>query len=159
MGRVHTQAYLRVRQHYPDLPIAPELVAVTDEAPGRADSAVRQFGFRRTARDWHEVADDPAVGAVSVTAPNFLHREISVELARAGKHLWVEKPVGVDVEDARAVAEAVAAAGVQSAVGFNYRYAPAVALARDLIRGGEIGAVTNARFRLLSDYAAHPDGA
>ena len=97
--------------------------------------------------------------AVSITAPNFLHREMGVELARAGKHIWIEKPVGLTAADARAVADAVRDAGVQGAVGFNYRNAPAVEAARDMIAAGEIGDVTHARFRLFSDYAAHPDGA
>ncbi|PZT71063.1 gfo/Idh/MocA family oxidoreductase [Streptomyces sp. SW4] len=159
MGRVHTQAYARVRHHYPQLPLRPELVAVADEVPGRAEAAAEQFGFASTARDWREVAADPRVRAVSVTAPNFLHREIGVAMAEAGKHLWIEKPVGLSAEDARAVAGAVAAAGVQGAVGFNYRNAPAVEAARDLIASGEIGTVTHVRIRLFSDYAAHPESA
>jgi predicted dehydrogenase len=159
MGRVHTQAYLRLPHHYPDLPVTPRLVSVADEAPGRAEAAAGQFGFTRTARDWRDVAADPEVAAVSVTAPNFLHREIAVGLARAGKHVWVEKPVGLTSADAAAVADAVTQAGVRSAVGFNYRHAPAIAQAREVIRSGEIGRVTSARVRLLSDYAAHPEGA
>jgi predicted dehydrogenase len=96
---------------------------------------------------------------VSITAPNFLHREIGVAMAEAGKHIWIEKPVGLTAEDARAVADAAAKAGVRSAVGFNYRNAPAVEAARDLIASGEIGTVTHVRIRLFSDYAAHPQGA
>jgi predicted dehydrogenase len=96
---------------------------------------------------------------VSVTAPNFLHREIGVALAKAGKHIWIEKPVGLSTADARAVADAVREAGVQATVGFNYRYAPAVEAAREMIHGGELGSVTHGRFRLFSDYAAHPEGA
>ncbi|MDT9695003.1 Gfo/Idh/MocA family oxidoreductase [Streptomyces sp. P17] len=159
MGRVHTQAYARVRHHYPHLPLRPELITVAEEVPGRAEEAAAQFGFASTTRDWREVAADPRVRAVSITAPNFLHREIGVAMAEAGKHLWIEKPVGLTAEDARAVADAVAKAGVRSAVGFNYRNAPAVEKARDLITAGEIGTVTHARVRLFSDYAAHPEGA
>ena len=48
---------------------------------------------------------------------------------------------------------------MQGAVGFNYRNAPAVAAARELIDAGELGTITHARFRLFSDYAAHPEGA
>src|SRR3954454_14356373 len=159
MGRVHTQAYLRVRHHFPGLPLVPELVAVADEVPGRAEEAAALFGFTTPVRDWREVATDPRLAAVSVAAPNFLHREIGVAMAEAGKHLWIEKPVGLTADDARAVADAVTAAGVRSTVGFNYRHAPAVALARTLVADGAIGRVTHARFRLFSDYAAHPDGA
>lgn len=159
MGRVHTQAYARVPHHYPRLALRPRLVTVAEEVPGRAEEAAAQFGFASTTRDWREVAADPRVRAVSITAPNFLHREIGVAMAEAGKHIWIEKPVGLTVSDARAVADAVAEAGVQGAVGFNYRNAPAVEAARDLVAAGEIGSVTHVRVRLFSDYAAHPDGA
>ncbi|MFI1562777.1 Gfo/Idh/MocA family protein [Streptomyces sp. NPDC020490] len=159
MGRVHTQAYSRLPHHFPELPLRPELVAVADEVPGRAEEAARRYGFASALRDWREIAADPRVGAVSITAPNFLHREIGVAMAEAGKHIWIEKPVGLTAEDARAVAGAVAAAGVHGTVGFNYRNAPAVEAARELIAAGGIGAVTHVRIRLFSDYAAHPEGA
>jgi predicted dehydrogenase len=159
MGRVHTQAYARVPHHFPALPLRPELIAVADEAPGRAEEAAAQYGFATTSLDWRDLARDPRVQAVSITAPNFLHREIGAGLAAAGKHIWIEKPVGLSTDDARAVADAVRSAGVQGAVGFNYRNAPAVEAARELIADGALGAVTHARFRLFSDYAAHPEGA
>ncbi|GAA2327800.1 Gfo/Idh/MocA family protein [Streptomyces violaceusniger] len=159
MGRVHTQAYVRLPHHFPQLAVRPELVAVADEVPGRAEEAAGRYGFATAARDWQEVAADPRVQAVSIAAPNFLHREIGVAMARAGKHIWIEKPVGLTADDARAVAGAVAEAGVRGAVGFNYRNAPAVQTARAMIAAGEIGAVTHARVRLFSDYAAHPESA
>lgn len=159
MGRVHTQAYARVLHHFPQLPLSPELVAVADEVPGRAQEAAAQFGFAVATLDWRELAADPNVHAVSIAAPNFLHKEIGMAMAQAGKHIWIEKPVGLTTADATAVADAVAAAGVQGTVGFNYRNAPAVATAREMIVSGELGSITHARFRLLSDYAAHPEGA
>ncbi|MER8162440.1 Gfo/Idh/MocA family oxidoreductase [Streptomyces sp. NPDC094472] len=159
MGRVHTQAYVRLPHHFPQLSVRPELVAVADEVPGRAEEAAGRYGFATAVRDWHEVAADPRIQAVSIAAPNFLHREIGIAMARAGKHIWIEKPVGLTADDARAVAAAVAEAGVQGAVGFNYRNAPAVQTARAMIAAGEIGTVTHARVRLFSDYAAHPESA
>lgn len=160
MGRVHTRAYLRLPYHFPQLSVRPELVAVADEVPGRAAGAAARYGFAAATEDWRQVAADPRVHAVSVAAPNFLHREIGVAMAQAGKHIWIEKPVGLSAADARAVGEAVVSkAAVHGTVGFNYRCAPAVAIARELIASGEIGAVTHARFRLFSDYAAHPDSA
>jgi len=153
MGRVHAQAYARVRHHYPDV-ARPELMAVADDVPGRAEAAAEQFGFATATRDWRQLVDDPRVEAVSITAPNFLHREMGMAFAAAGKHIWIEKPVGLSAEDARAIV-----GDVQVTVGFNYRNAPAVSRAREIITAGQIGDVTHARFRLLSDYAAHPDGA
>ncbi|MGU3431643.1 Gfo/Idh/MocA family protein [Actinomycetes bacterium M1A6_2h] len=159
MGRVHTQAYSRVRHHFPNLALTPVLAAVADEVPGRAAEAAEQFGFGSALDDWRDIAADETIAAVSITAPNFLHREIGVAVASAGKHIWIEKPVGLTAADARAVAQAADSAGVQAAVGFNYRNAPAVQAARDIVSSGEIGSITHARFRFFSDYAAHPDGA
>jgi predicted dehydrogenase len=159
MGRVHTQAYARVLHHFPHLALRPEPVAVADEVPGRAEEAAARYGFASALRDWRDLAADPRVEAVSITAPNFLHREIGVAMAEAGKHIWIEKPVGLTADDARAVSDAVAKAGVRGTVGFNYRNAPAVVAARELVASGGIGDVTHVRIRLFSDYAAHPDGA
>lgn len=159
MGEVHTRAYLRLRHHYPQGPFAPELAIVAEPDADRGAHAVDRYGFAATTTRWSDVIDDPSIDVVSVTAPNSLHREIGVAVAQAGKHLWIEKPVGLSADDARAVAAAVRSAGVQAAVGFNYRSAPAVELAARLIADGEIGRVTNARVRLFSDYAAHPMGA
>jgi predicted dehydrogenase len=153
MGRVHAQAYARVRHHYPAAP-RPVLVAVADDVPGRAVEALAQFGFGTATDDWRTLLEDPRVDAVSITAPNFLHREMGAAFAAAGKHIWIEKPVGLSADDARAIV-----GDVQVAVGFNYRNAPAVEKARALIAAGEIGDVTHARFRFFSDYAAHPEGA
>jgi predicted dehydrogenase len=158
MGEVHTRAYSRVRHHFPTLALSPRLIAVSDPEPGRAADAADRYGFARTRKDWRDLVDDPAIQAVSITAPNFLHREIGAAMAEAGKHIWIEKPVGVSAADARAVAAAVGASGVRSTVGFNYRYVPAVAHARSLVSDGAVGSVTHARFRLFSDYAAHPQG-
>lgn len=159
MGRVHAQAYLRVGHHHPDLAVTPRLVAAADPVAGLREDAARRYGFARTTATWQDLLDDPDIHAVSVTVPNFLHREVGVAVARAGKHLWIEKPVGRGSAEARDVAAAVAGAGVQSTVGFNYRNAPAVAYARELVAAGRVGAVTHVRFQLFSDYAADPSNA
>jgi predicted dehydrogenase len=159
MGRAHTTAYARVPHHLVDDTVRARLVLVADEVPGRASEAAVRFGFESATLDWHDVLTDPRVEAVSVTAPNFLHREIGSAVADAGKHLWIEKPVGLTLADARAVADAVVRAGVTGVVGFNYRHAPAVEEARRLVAEGAIGDVTHCRVRMFSDYAAHPQGA
>jgi predicted dehydrogenase len=134
-------------------------MAVADDVPGRAAEAAGRYGFTVATEDWRDLVGDPRIQAVSITVPNFLHREAGTAFAAAGQHIWIEKPVGLTAADARAVADAVRDAGVQGAVGFNYRNAPAVEAARERIAAGEIGTVTHARFRLFSDYAADPEGA
>ena len=91
--------------------------------------------------------------------PNSMHREVALAAIAAGKHLWVEKPVGRGVEDTVAVAEAARRAGRVTGVGFCYRFAPAVQHARSLIAAGAIGDVTHYRGVFLADYANRPDAA
>ena len=88
-----------------------------------------------------------------------MHREVALAALEAGKHVWVEKPVGRGVEDTAAVAEAARRAGVVTGVGFCYRFAPAVQHARALIEAGEIGDVNHYRGVFLADYANRPDAA
>ncbi|GAB2929771.1 Gfo/Idh/MocA family oxidoreductase [Streptomyces mayteni] len=156
MGHVHARAYARLPHHYPELGVRPRLVAVADPVPAQLDDFAARFAPARRYADWRELLADPEVRAVSVTAPNALHREIGTAVAEAGRDLWIEKPVGLTAADARAVAEAVDRAGVRAAVGFNYRTFPAVARARALLAEGAIGTPTHADCRLRTDYAAHP---
>jgi predicted dehydrogenase len=160
MGQVHARAYMRLRQHYRDAPLKPTLVAVADNAADdRLISAVDTFGFRDAYQDWHDLITRNDIDVVSVTGPNFIHRDVAVAAADAGKHVWVEKPAGRNAAETRAIRDAVLVSGVQSAAGFNYRNVPAVEMARQLIADGRLGRINHVHIRLLADYAAHPDGA
>ncbi|GAB6897645.1 Gfo/Idh/MocA family protein [Kineosporia succinea] len=160
MGQVHARAFSRLPQHYPGLSLRPRLVAVADTASDdRAERASQAFGFEYRFRDWRELVARDDIDVVCVTGPNFIHREVAVAAAAAGKHLWVEKPAGRGAGETRQIAEAVEAAGVQAAAGFNYRNAPAVEHARELVRSGRLGRVEHTAVRFCSDYSAHPDGA
>lgn len=160
MGQVHARAFARLRQNYPDAPLQPELVAVADTATdGRLQAALDAYGFTDLHADWRELVARDDIDVVSVTGPNFIHREVGVAVARAGKHLWIEKPAGRNAAETAEIADAVRAAGVQSAAGFNYRNAPAVEAAKALIAEGRLGTIEHVTIRLLSDYAADPNGA
>ena len=160
MGQVHAKALSRVLQHYPELALRPRLVAVADTAEdGRLGYAATVLGATFTTTDWRALVAREDVDLVSVAGPNFTHRDVAVAAARAGKHVWVEKPAGRNLAETEQIAAAVADAGVCSAVGFNYRNAPAVELARDLIASGRLGQVRHVRVSMLGDYCAHPDGA
>jgi predicted dehydrogenase len=160
MGQVHAKALSRVRQHYPDLGVQPRLVAVADTAEdGRLEYARDVLGATFTTSDWRELVARDDVDLVCVAGPNFTHRDVAVAAAQAGKHVWVEKPAGRSLAETEEIAAAVKDAGVCSAVGFNYRNAPAVELARDLVATGRIGQVRHVRVSMMGDYCAHPDGA
>ncbi|MBL3685473.1 gfo/Idh/MocA family oxidoreductase [Leucobacter zeae] len=159
MGQLHSRAYANLKYAYPEIGIRPRLVRAADPAPERADEAVRVLGYERASADYRDVLDDPEVDVVSICAPNFLHAEIGIAAARAGKHFWIEKPVGRGEDETREVAEAAGAAGVVSSIGFNYRHAPAIEHLRELIAEGRLGRITNVRGRMFADYSADPNGA
>jgi predicted dehydrogenase len=159
MGDVHARAYTRLRAHFPDCAGAPRLVAAADESSERAQRAVDALGFEEATTDWRAVITHPAVDAVSITSPNFLHREMALAAIEAGKAIWVEKPVGTSPLETAEIAEAAARAGVISTVGLNYRQVPAVRHARDLIGFGALGEVNHFRFQFLASYASNPLGA
>ena len=160
MGQVHARAYTRVGQHYLDAPLRPVLVAVADNAGDpRVARTAAAYGFGDVHADWRELVARDDIDVVSITGPNFIHRDVAVAAAEAGKHLWLEKPAGRNADETAEIADAVARAGVQAAVGFNYRNAPAVELARRLVGEGRLGRIEQVRITMLADYAAHPEGA
>lgn len=159
MGRVHSAAYRRTRYHYPECAGVARLVVAADESQERARQAVDELGYEEWVADWRDVIRHPAVDAVSVTAPNHLHREVALAAAAAGKHLWIEKPVGRLPQETAEIAAGIEATGVRSIVGFNYRQAPAVQHARRLLDSGALGTIDHFRSQWVAAYAASPQGA
>lgn len=159
MGKVHTRAYQALPVFYPELGIAPELVIAADPVPERQDYARDVLGFAEATNDYHEVLARTDVDVVSICAPNFLHAEIGIAAAKAGKSFWIEKPVGRHAADTESVETAVLDSGVTTSIGFNYRHAPALEYAKQIIASGELGRITNFRGTFFADYSSDPRGA
>ena len=140
----------------PKASLRPTLVAVADNAADdRLASAIDTFGFRAAHADWRDRAARDDIELVSVTGPNFIHREVAVAAAEAGKHVWVEKPAGRNAAENSAISDAVRANKVQSAVGFNYRNVPAIEMAKQLIADGRLGRINHVYIRLLRRTTPH----
>ncbi|WP_144764559.1 Gfo/Idh/MocA family protein [Curtobacterium sp. 9128] len=157
MGRLHSRAYRALPDHFPELGVRPRLVVAADPVDAARDQATERLGYERAVADAQAVLDDPDVEVVSICSPNFLHREIAVAAAAAGKPFWIEKPMGRYAGDSRAIHDAVRRAGIVTSVGFNYRHAPAIQRARELIRSGRLGRITTVRGAFLADYSSDPD--
>ena len=158
MGEVHSRSYRHVPERFAGSGIETRLLICADEAEARARDAQPRFGFERWTTDWKQVIADPDVEVVSVTTPNFLHREIVQAAAEAGKHVYCEKPVGRSPEETADIEHAARRGGVLSFVGYNYRWAPVVQYARQLIQDGRLGRLTHYRGRFLVGYASNPHG-
>jgi predicted dehydrogenase len=157
MGTEHSHSYQQLPEKFPDIGARPELIICADDVEARAREAQARFGFRRYTSDWREVIAEPAVEVVNVTAPNNMHLEIATAAARAGKHLFCEKPVGRNPQETAAIERAAREAGVLTFVGYNYRWAPLVQYARQLIAQGYLGKLTHYRGRFLTGYASNPN--
>jgi predicted dehydrogenase len=159
MGEVHSTSYRRVPIHFPECDGRARLVVAADEVEERARAAAERLGYERSTTDWREVIADPEVEAVSICAPNFLHREMAVAAAEARKHFWGEKPLGALPEDTVEIERAAGRAGIRTIVGLNYRNPPAVQHAKRLLDEGGLGEPNHFRMQFLASYSANPRGA
>lgn len=158
MGEVHARSYRAVPDRFHESGLRPALIVCADAVEQRAQTARERFGFASATTDWRAVIADPRVDAVNIAAPNSMHLEIVEAAAAAGKHIMCEKPVGRDPQETVAAADAARAAGVLTFVGYNYRWAPLVQYARNLIADGRLGDITHYHGRFLNGYAGDPNG-
>lgn len=116
-----------------------ELAAVADPAPGAAERLAAALGCERPMTDPEELIRDPAVEAIVIAAPPAAHADLVEAAAEAGKAIFCEKPMALNLPDADRAIEAAAAAGVPLQVGFNRRFAADFEAAHDVVSSGELG--------------------
>ena len=158
MGKAHVFGFTSAPRVF-DLPYELELRTVADITPQAADEAARRLGFARGTVRWQDLVEDPDIDVISVTAPNALHKEMSLAAIRAGKHVYCEKPLAPLAQDALEMSDAAEAAGVKTQVGFNYLCNPMLGLAREMIAAGELGEIRGYRGIHCEDYMADASGA
>jgi len=159
MGRAHSQAWRTVGRFF-DLPFTPRMAAICGRDRGRVAAAADRLGWAATETDWKRLVSRDDVDLVDVCTPGSSHAEISIAALEAGKHVLCEKPLANTVEEARAMAaaaERAAAGGVRAMVGFNFRRVPAVALARELVAAGRLGALRHVRAAYLGSHLLDPE--
>jgi predicted dehydrogenase len=156
IARAHTHALMQLRQLEAAARLEPIVLCGHDAS--RAQANARRWGYERATGDWREVVDANDVDLVCVLATNDLHHPIALAALDAGKAVLCEKPLGLTLDQSREMEQAAQRAGVLSACSFNYRFMPAIALAKRLIDRGELGSVSHYRARYLQDWgwdAAH----
>jgi len=156
MGKAHSNAYRQVN-HFFDLPVEVNMHTLC----GRNEAAVRkaadQYGWQNIETDWRKVVENPEIDVIDVSTPGNTHAEIAIAAAKAGKAVFCEKPIGNTLAEAEAMLKAVQEAGVPHAVFHNYRKAPAVGLAKQLIESGKLGRIYHFRATYLQDWIADPN--
>ena len=158
LGQAHSRSLQRIRTLFPEREFDPELVIASDTVRARIGEAVDSYGYEKGTPDWRRVIDDPGVDVVVIAAPNALHVELIEAAAQAGKHVFCEKPVGGTPQETARAERMVRRAGVISGVGYNYRWAPLIRHASELLAAGRLGQITNYRGRFFSMYGSDPLG-
>jgi predicted dehydrogenase len=155
MGKAHSHAWRNVGAFFDVLPVRQQVLVGRDEQAVK--EAADRYGWAEAVTDWRSVVERDDIDVIDVCTPGNSHAEIAIAALEAGKHVLVEKPLANTVAEGEAMVAAASAAatrGVVSMVGFNYRRVPALALARELIASGRIGAVREVRAAYLQDWLA-----
>ncbi len=156
MGKAHSNAFRKIPYMVEPLPAVPALVALC----GRNEAAVREaaarYGYQRYCTDWRELIQDDAIQVFDNGGPNDTHAEPCIAAAEAGKHIICEKPLARTAAEAKPMLEAVRKAGVKHACAFNYRFVPALRLAREMIERGELGQIFHFRAVYLQEWIMDP---
>ena len=150
IGRVHAAAYRAIPFHY-GLPA--ESIKIAGVATTRSETAERaasEIGCDFYTDDYRVLLERDDIDAVDICTPNNSHQEIVLAAAAAGKHIYCEKPLAMNVAEAEGMATAVEAAAVKAQVTFNFRFFPAIARAKQLLDAGFVGRIFSFRGTLPS---------
>ncbi len=112
-----------------------------------AQAAAAEIGCDYWTDDYRQLLARPDVDAVDVCVPNHMHAEIVQAAAAAGKHIYCEKPLAMDVAEGKRMVAAAQAAGVITQMTFNFRFVPAVLRAQQLMQEGFLGRIFSFRGR------------
>ena len=156
MGKAHAHAYRTLQYMTWPPPLRPVLVAVAGRNREAVADAALRYGFSEPVTDWRALVADDRVALFDNAGPNNLHAEPTIAAAEAGKHVLCEKPLGRTAPESFEIWQRTAAAGVKHMCAFNYRFVPAVRLAREMIEAGELGDIYHFRGRYLQEWVIDP---
>ena len=124
MAKAHSIAYAGMPMFFwpaPGIPVKKVIADLTEES---AKDAALRLGFERSTSKWQEIIEDSSIDIVDICTPNDSQKKIAVAAANAGKHVFCEKPIARNAEEAKVMMDAVKKAGVKHMLAFNYRRTP-----------------------------------
>ena len=157
MGRTHSNGYNRVDNFFPELQYTPVLKAVCSRNKEKVQAFADQWGYESIETDWKALVARNDIDAVDICTPNDMHAEIAIAAAKAGKMILCEKPLARSLAESKEMVDAVAKAGVNNTVWYNYRRLPAVSLAKQIVDSGKLGKIFHYRANFLQDWTISAD--
>ena len=157
MGRTHTQALRNIALFYPGIDFQVALRCICSRRLEKASEAAALMGFERYTDDYRELLASPDIQVVSICTPNDQHEEMAIAALRAGKHVYIDKPLSVTAESANRIASAANECGVFTQMVFNNRFTPSILRAKQLVEEGRIGEVLTFNARYLHSGSIDPN--
>lgn len=157
MGKAHTNAFKKLPYMVYPPPAIPKLIAIAGRNEDAVKEAAKRYGYATYTTDWKRLVQDDRIQLFDNGGPNDAHAEPCIAAAKAGKHILCEKPLARTAKEAAEMLEAVEKAGVVHMVAHNYRFVPAIRLARDLIDSGKLGQIYHFRAVYLQEWIMDPD--
>jgi len=156
MGKAHSNAWLNA-PHFFDMETKPVLKVACGRNEADLKAFAERWGWQEVETDWRKVVARDDIDIVDISVPTSLHHDVAIAAAKAGKHIFCEKPFALTVAEAREMLEAAEAAGVVHYLNHNYRRVPAIRLAKRLIDEGRIGRIFHWRGTYLQDWIVDPN--
>lgn len=156
MGKAHSHAYKDVGMFF-ELDADVSMQAICGRDKDGVQAAAEKFGWSSYETDWQRLINRDDIDLIDVNAPSNAHKEIVLGAVKAGKHVFCEKPLALTLADAREMLQAAEQSGVKHAICFNYRFLPAVQLAKQILTEGQIGDIHHYRATYLQDWLADPE--
>ena len=147
-GELHAATYKKID--------TVELTSISSRKPEHVNEMAQKYDAKPYT-DYRELLKDPNVDAVSISVPPGVQREIAVRAMQAGKHVLMEKPIAITLEDADAIAKSARETGVVAMVGYVERFNPSLRRTKALIQNGKIGDVYKVSSRRASRFGVKPD--
>lgn len=157
MGKLHTLAVQSYPVYYHPAAVSVSKECVVDINPEIAEMSKEHYGFKNCSTDYHDLLKDEKTDAIIVATPNFLHKPIVMEALKAGKHVFCEKPLAMNAEDAYEMYMAAKEAGVIHAVGHNNRALSGIRFMKKLIEEGRLGKIYSIQMRYIQSWGMDPE--
>ena len=157
MGKAHSNAWKKMPYIFWPPAAVPKLISICGIPEESVAEAAKRYGFLEYTTKWKKIINDERIKIVDNVTPNFLHAELSIEAAKAGKNIICEKPMALNAKEAKEMWDAVKKYGVKNICDYNYRMVPAIVLAKNLIMDGKLGKLFHFRARYLQEWVVDPD--
>nr|WP_283777813.1 Gfo/Idh/MocA family oxidoreductase [Sansalvadorimonas sp. 2012CJ34-2] len=156
MGKAHSCAYNAIKVMMPDIE-GIQCHSIATKQTENHKEFTEHWGWQTVENDWKKVVSNPEIDVIDICVPGFLHYSVTIEALRHGKHVICEKPLAMTTAQAEEMAVTALSSQTIHGVSFNYRFLPAIKLAKGLIAKGKLGSIRHFRACYLQDWLVNPE--